>query len=71
MVPKMTTGKTILRDTGVSRELSEKELNEIMKAVGDRARAQTVDQKARLKKSLIKELASARDAFLVHGKKTS
>lgn len=70
-VVKMTARKSILRDTGASRELSERELNEIMKAVGDRVRAQTADQKTRLKKSLIKELASARDAFLIHGKKTS
>ena len=32
-----------------------------MKAVSDGVRAQSIDQKVRLKKSLLKELASARD----------
>lgn len=50
------------------RELSEKELNEITRAVGDQVRAQTLAQKKQLKESLRKELASVRDAFRRHGK---
>lgn len=50
------------------RELSEKELNEITRAVGDQVRAQTLEQKKQLKESLRKELASVRDAFARRGK---
>jgi hypothetical protein len=51
------------------RELSDKELNEIMSAVGDRVRAQTVEQKERMKTSLRRELDSARAAFIAHDPK--
>ena len=51
------------------RELSEKELNEITRAVGDRARAQTVDQKERMKTSLRRELESTRAKYVSKGKK--
>lgn len=51
------------------RELSDKELNEITSAVGDRVRAQTVEQKERMKTSLRKAIESARTAFIAHGKK--
>ena len=39
----MTTGKIAFRDTDASREFSEGELNDVMKAVGDGVRAQTAD----------------------------
>ena len=58
--------KTVV-DSGM-RELSEKELNEITRAVGDQVRAQTLEQKKQLKESLRKELASVRDAFTRRGK---
>ena len=51
------------------RELSDKELNEIMRAVGDRARAQTLEQKKKMKISLRKEINSARAAYLSYAKK--
>lgn len=53
------------------RELSDRELNEITKAVGDRVRAQTIEQKERMKASLQKELALVRAAFSRHDKKRS
>jgi hypothetical protein len=52
------------------RELSDKELNEIMRAVGDQARAQTLEQKKKMKISLRKEINSARAAYLSYAKKT-
>jgi hypothetical protein len=55
------------RSSGVNREIPEKELNEIMKGVGDTARAQTIEQKARLSNELRKELAAVRAAFQCHG----
>jgi hypothetical protein len=51
--------------------LSDKELNEIMSAEGDRVRAQTVEQKERMKTSLRRELDSARAAFISQGKKSA
>jgi len=51
------------------RELSDKELNKITKAVGEQVRAQTVDQKKKMKMSLRQEIDAARAAFLSHGKK--
>lgn len=53
------------------RELSDKELNQIMSAVGDRVRAQTVEQKERMKTSLRRELDSARTGFISHDKKST
>jgi len=51
------------------RELSEKDLNKITKAVGKLVRAQTIDQKKKMKASLRQELDAARTAFFSHGKK--
>ena len=51
------------------RELSDKELNEISSAVGERARTQTAEQKERMKNSLRQAIESARTAFIAHGKK--
>jgi len=62
--------KTVPFSKGI-RELSDKELNEISRGVGDRARAQTADQKKRMKTSLLFELAAARAAFFCHEKKQS
>lgn len=51
------------------RELSDRELNEITRAVGDRVRAQTIDQKERMKADLLKQMAATRAAFRTQGKK--
>jgi two-component SAPR family response regulator len=51
------------------RELSDKELNEITRAVGDRVRAQTIEQKERMKASLQKELAVTRAAYTANERK--
>ncbi len=58
-----------VKDSRRLRELSEKELNEITSAVGDRVRAQTVEQKQRMKTSLRKAIESARTAFISNDKK--
>jgi hypothetical protein len=52
------------------RELSDKELNEIMSAVGDRVRTQTVEQKERMKNSLRREIDSVCAAFIAHDPKS-
>jgi hypothetical protein len=59
------------QDSRKLRELSDKELNEIMSAVGDQVRAQTVEQKERMKTSLRRELDSARAAFISNGKRNA
>jgi hypothetical protein len=67
----MASKQKPVTDSQTLRELSDKELNEIMSAVGDRVRAQTVEQKERMKTSLRRELDSARAAYISHGKKSS
>jgi hypothetical protein len=59
----MASPKKPVKDSRRLRELSDKELNEIMSAVGDRVRAQTIEQKERMKTSLRRALDSARAAF--------
>ena len=51
------------------RELSERDLNEITRAVGDRVRAQTIEQKERMKTSLQLELAAVRAAYTANERK--
>ncbi|MBI4766513.1 MAG: hypothetical protein HY787_18250 [Deltaproteobacteria bacterium] len=65
----MAPSKKPITDSQGLRELSDKELNEIMRAVGDRARAQTLEQKKKMKISLRKEINSARAAYLSYAKK--
>jgi len=67
----MKPGDKIARPSKILRELTDKDLNQITRAVGDHARAQTIEQKERLMESLRKELASVRDAFEHHGRKTA
>lgn len=67
----MASPKKPVTDSQRLRELSDKELNEIMSTVGDRVRAQTVEQKERMKTSLRRELDSARAAFIAHGKNSA
>ena len=57
-----------VKDSRRLRELSEKELNEITSAVGDRVRAQTIEQKKKMKTSLRKAIDSARTAFISNEK---
>jgi hypothetical protein len=65
----MASKQKPITDSQSLRELSDKELNEIMRAVGDRARAQTLEQKKKMKISLRKEITSARAAYLSYAKK--
>jgi len=51
------------------RELSEKELNEITRAFGDRVRQQSVEQKDKMKKSLRKAIESARTTITANDEK--
>ncbi len=67
----MVTKRKPGTDSQGLRELSDKELNEIMNAVGDRVRAQTVEQKERMKTSLRREIDSARAAFIDHAKEST
>ncbi|ADI83732.1 hypothetical protein [Geobacter sulfurreducens] len=53
------------------REISEKELNEMMRAVAERTKAQTIELKQLLRDNLRRELESAREAFQAHGEKRS
>jgi hypothetical protein len=46
------------------REIPEKDLNEITRAVGDGVRAQSIELRAKMRDSLMVELASARTRFL-------
>ena len=65
----MTSKQKPVKDSRRLRELSDKELNEITSAVGDRVREQTAEQKERMKTSLRKEIDSARNAFISNDKK--
>ncbi len=65
----MTSVRKSAHMTERLRELSDKELNKITKAVGEQVRAQTVDQKEKMKTSLRQEIDAARAAFNSHGKK--
>ena len=65
----MASKQKPVKDSRRLRELSDKELNEISSAVGDRVRAQTVEQKERMKTSLRQEIDSARNAFISNDKK--
>ena len=67
----MASKRKPVKDSEGLRELSDKELNEIMSAVGDRVRAQTVEQKERMKTSLRREIDSARAAFISHDKESA
>ena len=62
----MESQQKTTRTARIDREIPEKELNEIMRGVGDKARAQTIEQKARLTNDLRKELAAVRASFQGH-----
>jgi hypothetical protein len=65
----MKSGRIAVRSPKINRELSDKELNEITRAVGDRVRTQTIEQKERMKTSLQKELAATRAAYTANERK--
>ncbi|ANA40908.1 hypothetical protein A2G06_12220 [Geobacter anodireducens] len=54
-----------------TKEISEKELNEIMRAVAEQTKAQTIELKQLLRDNLRREIESAREAFQAHGEKRS
>jgi len=60
----MKPGQKAVRTQKGHRELSDKELNEITRAFGDQVRAQTIEQKERMKASLRKgfDLVRAKSA---------
>jgi hypothetical protein len=65
----MPLHKKSTTNSSIFRELTEKELNEIMKSVGDQVRAQTIEQKERMKSSLRKEIDLARNRLISDEKK--
>lgn len=54
-------------DSGL-RELTDRDLNKVTRAVGEKARAQTIEQKERLKRELQQEIKSVREATSRHGR---
>lgn len=65
----MKSGKKTVSTSTLLRELTDRDLNEITKGVGDQARAQTIAQKERLKSNLQQELTAVRTAFAAHERK--
>ena len=50
------------------RELTDRDLNNITRAVGEKVRAQTLEQKERLKRELLQEIESVRELTSRHGR---
>ena len=65
----MTSQNKSVADSREFRELSDGELNEMMGAFGDLVRAQTIDQKKKLKADLRREIDSAHASFISDDKK--
>lgn len=63
----MKPEKQTLRSPGL-RELTDGDLNQITRAVGEKVRAQTIEQKERLKKELLQEIASVKEAASRHAR---
>lgn len=63
----MKSQKRTLRSSGL-RELTDRELNLITRAVGEKVRAQTLEQKERLKKELLQEIKSVKESTARHGR---
>lgn len=66
----MKSSRTTSRKVDNLRDLSEKELKEITKAVGDQARAQSVALHKKVRDNLRKEMTETRNRALkaLHGK---
>ena len=62
MKPEKKTSRSGLR------ELTDGDLNKITRAVGEKVRAQTVEQKERLKRELQQEIESVRESVARHGR---
>jgi hypothetical protein len=58
--------KKIQRSARYDRELSENELNDITRSMGNAVRAQTLEQKKRLIADIKKEIEAVRTAFANH-----
>jgi hypothetical protein len=67
----MRPTKKTKRSVRYDRELSDNELDAIMRSMGDVVRAQTVEQKKRLTAEIQKEIEAARIAFANHAKSRS
>lgn len=65
----MASDRKSARVPDMFRELSDRELNKITKAMGEVVRAQTIDQKERMRTSLRQEIDAARAAFNAQSKK--
>jgi len=63
----MKAEKKTLRPSGF-RELTDRDLNNITRAVGEKVRAQTLEQKERLKRELLQEIESVRELASRHGR---
>ena len=63
MKPEKKTSRT-----GGLRELTDRDLNNITRAVGEKVRAQTLEQKERLKRELLQEIESVRESTSRHGR---
>jgi hypothetical protein len=67
----MKPAKKIQRSARDDRELSESELNDIMRSMGNAVRAQTIEQKKRLIVEIKKEIEAVRTAFANHAENRS
>ena len=63
----MKSEKRVLRSSGL-RELTDRDLNKITRAVGEKVRAQTLEQKERLKRELVQEIESVKKLASRHGR---
>lgn len=63
----MKSEKKTLRSSGF-RELTDRDLNNITRAVGENVRAQTLEQKERLKRELQQEIRSVKESASSHGR---
>lgn len=50
------------------RELTDRDLNKITRAVGEKVRAQTLEQKERLKRELLQEIKSVKESTARYGR---
>jgi hypothetical protein len=50
------------------RELTDRDLNQITRAVGEKVRAQTLEQKERLKREVLQAIESVKEANSRHGR---
>ena len=63
----MKLGKKTIR-TGGLHELTDSDLNKITRAVGEKVRAQTLEQKERLRRELLQEIETVRKSTSSYGR---